>query len=109
MAQWIGFRSGHTHDTKVRDSEDSLRHAVLAVSGATPVDRDRKVQAMRRLAHRVLNCRLKALRARIVALTEPGKLTQDEVARLQESEQVLRSQGIEGILREFGVKVTLRA
>lgn len=105
MAQWSGQFSGLTHNTKVRDTEASLRLAVAAVAAvaqASSEDRPRKVRTMHALAKRVLAVRLKAVRARIAALTEPGKQRAVGVDGLQEREQQILRGGMENILREFG-------
>ncbi|MBN9693945.1 MAG: hypothetical protein J0M24_27190 [Verrucomicrobia bacterium] len=102
MAQWTGQFSGLTHNTKVRDTEASLRRAVAAAAQASPEVRYRKVRPMHALAERLLAVRLKAVRARIAALTEPGKRRSDEVGGLEEKERQILAGGIEAILREFG-------
>jgi gamma-glutamyl phosphate reductase len=105
MAQWMGQFSGFTHETKVQDLEESLRQAVKAFASASELDRERKAKAVRHLSERLLTSRLKVLRARVSALTEPGKQTAfgKQATRLQLREQELRAQGIVGILKEFHV------
>ncbi len=107
MAQWSGQFSGLTHDTKVRDAEESLRLANAALVDVQSADRDRKIRAVRALAERVLTARLKAIGAKIAALTEPGRHDDARVSGLQEREQQLRGDGVAGILREFGARDTL--
>jgi hypothetical protein len=72
MAQWTGQFSGSTHETKVQDIQNSLRQAIKILEAASEVDRAGKLKSIRRLSERLLAARLKALRARISALTEPG-------------------------------------
>jgi hypothetical protein len=105
MAQWMRQFSGLTHGTKVQDVEASLRQALAALSGAAYSDRARKAKAVRRLCERLLASRLKELRARYSALTEPGKKSEagKRVVRLLARQNELNSQGIDGILKEFGV------
>lgn len=105
MAQWTGQFSGHTHETKVQDIEDSLRLAIQTCRAASEAERTGKLKAIRHLAERLLAARLKALRARISALTEPGSKSLDDTkaAHLRSREQELQTQGVEDILREFGI------
>jgi len=108
MAQWTGQFSGFTHETKVQDTEISLREAVAtfkALPEAERAERAGKMKAVRHLAERLLAVRRKALRARISALTEPGtkeRLDSKQASHLRAREQELQAQGIDEILREFG-------
>ncbi|MGH7989965.1 MAG: hypothetical protein ACREDS_07255 [Limisphaerales bacterium] len=108
MAQWAGQFSGFTHETKVQDIEKSLRQAVETLKAASEMERSSKLKAIHNLSERLLTARLKALRARISALTEPGKrnATENQISHLQIREQELQAQGIDGILREFGILQT---
>ena len=105
MAQWSGQYSGFTHDTRVQDIERSLRLAIKTSKVSPEVDRNQKLKAIRHLSERLRAARLKALRARISALTEPGSQSLDEtkVAHLRTREQKLQAQTAAGILREFGM------
>ena len=105
MAQWTGQFSGMTHETKVRDIEESLRQAIDALTKASEADRDKKAKAVRHLSERLLAARLKALRARISVLTEAKnkRASGTQVMRLRMREQELDAQGISGIFREFRV------
>jgi hypothetical protein len=60
---------------------------------------------VQRLAERLLTARSKALRARISALTEPGRKNFDErqASHLRARELELKKQGIREILKEFGL------
>ena len=102
MAQWAGQFGGFTHETKVQDIEISLRQAVRALPEA---ERHGKLKAIRHLSERLLAARLKILRARISALTEPGNKTLDnsQASHLRTREQELEVQDVDEILREFGV------
>ena len=104
MAQWAFQYSGLTHDTKVQDMEASLRHAIDACSAAAESDRDRKQRAVVQLAERLLGARLKALRARISHLSEPGarRPPEEHLQTLRSRKQELETAGLDGILREFG-------
>jgi len=106
MAQWTGQFSGFTHETKVQDSEISLREAVATLKALPEAERAGKMKAVRHLAERLLAVRRKALRARTSALTEPGtkeSLDSKQASHLRAREQELQAQGIDEILREFGV------
>jgi hypothetical protein len=112
MAQWAYGYSGHTHDTKVLDVEESLRLAVAAHSAATEAERDHKSKAVHHLAERLLAARLKAVRARIARLSEPDQRrkpeTADHLERLRKHEAEVEAQGVDGILREFGFHGTVQ-
>lgn len=103
MAQWKGQFTGLTHETRVQETERSLRKAVSAFSAATGPDRDLKAKAVRRLADRLLGIRLKAVRARLAALSESGTKTphSGDYAHLRLIEAKLDSEGSSAILREF--------
>ena len=103
MAQWIGAFRGHTHETKVKDVEASLKKAIAAYSTATPLNA--KFEAMHHLAERVLMCRLKATRAQLAQLCESGskqRLNEKAIARYEHEFARLQENGIEGVLKEFG-------
>ena len=105
MAQWTGQFSGFTHETKVQDIEHSLRQAISTYKVLPGPKRGGKLKAIRQLAERLLAVRLKALRARISALTEPGSKSLDDTkaAHLRTREQELRAQSVDDVLREFEV------
>lgn len=104
MAQWAGQFSGFTHETKVQDVERSLRQAITTFQALPEAERSGKLKAIRHLAERLLVVRLKALRARISALTEPGSKSLDDTkaAHLRTHERELQAQSTDDILREFG-------
>lgn len=103
MAQWTGQFRGHTHKTKVQDIEDSLLLAIQTYRTTAEAERSGKLKAICHLAERLLAARLKALRARLSALSEPGSKSLDdtEAAQLRTREQELQAQSVEDILREF--------
>jgi hypothetical protein len=105
MAQWARQFSGFTHETKVQDIEHSLRQAIKTFETTPEAERSTKLKAIRNLSERLLAARLKALRARISALTEPGskRLDDRKAAHLRTREQELLDQGADEILREFDV------
>src|SRR5690242_7741928 len=107
MAQWMGQFTGHTHATKVKDMEESLRKAVDAFAAAQSADQLRKLQILRHLASRLLGARPKLLRARISVAAElkykQKKVHCQQVLGLELRAQELEVQGVDGILKEFGV------
>jgi ABC-type uncharacterized transport system auxiliary subunit len=105
MAQWTGQFTGRTHDTKVQAVELSLRQAVESFENAPQKERVGKLKAVQKLSKRLLDARLKALRARLFAVTEPGNKSQEArlATHLRTRVQQLEAQGVDGILREFGV------
>ena len=104
MARWAGQFSGFTHETKVQDIEHSLRQAIKTLETTPEEERPTKLKAIRHLSERLLAARLKALGARISALTEPGIKSLDDrkAAHLRKREEELQAQGADEILREFG-------
>lgn len=105
MAQWAGQFSGFTHETKVQDIEVSLRQAVESFRASSETDRDARLKAARRLAERLRVARLKALRARLSALTEPGckRLDERQASHLRTRAVELEAQDADAVLREFGL------
>lgn len=93
MAQWKGQYSGHTHLTKVLELEGSLRKAVAAYLSSEEAD---KLKAMEKLAVRLLNARVKNLRARLDLLVEP-----ESGAKLRQQVDFALSGGLSAVLREF--------
>ena len=104
MAQWYGFGSGLTHETKVKDLEASMRKAVTALKAANEAETDGKMKAVHHLAERLLAARLKAMGAKISQLREPKARPVDEqiVSRLEAEQERVRDAGVDAILTEFG-------
>jgi hypothetical protein len=109
MAQWIGYGSGHDHVTRIQDAEDTLRQALEALRASRPGDeRQKRAEAVRRLAERVLWARLR-MKVRIAAAREAqmGGATVErsqEIASLQDRAEVIREGGLSAILAEFGAQ-----
>ena len=104
MAQWMGQFSGINHQTKVQDIEESLRQAGESIKALPEDERTSKLKAIHHLAERLLTTRLKLLRARISALTEPSlRPRNNDVSHLRMREQELQAEGANGILKEFGI------
>ena len=110
MAQWLGAYSGNTHETKVGDAENLLRHAVAVLKSAGPgSDRERKGKAVARLAKRLLTARLNLANARIAAAEDVQTGVElarrsAEIASLKRREALMRTGGLEAILEEFSAK-----
>lgn len=113
MAQWVGQFSGRTHETRVQDAEDALRHAVLAFRESSPTDvREAKAKNVRHLAKRLLQARLRLLKGRIAQASEPRMTGQasawsDGVDALRAREISTRTGGVNGILVEFGAEAAV--
>lgn len=105
MAQWNGQFSDLTHDTKVRDLEDTMRKAVESLRAAADEERMKKSRALRKLANRLLAARLRCIRARIAAQDRPedNSPCAEAIASLRQMETSYRSDGVDGVLREFGM------
>src|ERR1700755_1725191 len=66
MAQWNGQFTGNTHATKVKDLEETLAHAVNVFREAESAEEiQAKGKSVRKLAEKLLNARLKFLKAKI--------------------------------------------
>lgn len=104
MAQWTGQFSGFTHETKVQDIEHSLRQAIKTFETISGPARSEKLRAIQHLSEKLLAARLKALRARLSALTEPGSKSSgnEQASHLRTREQELQGQNEDDILKEFG-------
>ena len=104
MAQWTGQFCGLTHETKVQETELSLRQGLKTFKTMPDAERIGKLKAIRTLAERLLAVRLKAMHARISVLTEPGSKSLDAgtASHLRKRVQELRVLGADDVLREFG-------
>ena len=101
MAQWRGQFTGLTHATKLEDAEEVLRRAVVVFRGTLPAEAAGKAKAVRHLAERVLNLRLKLLKARRAA-GPPVNNSSTYAEELLAPERAVLSAGLAGILSEFG-------
>jgi len=106
MAQWAWQFSGLSHATKVDDYEYMLKHAVEVFRTAHFEGKSKKGKSVRKLAAKVLNVRLKIIKAkRYEALPVKSEDWADrriQIEHLDELERKLTSGGIDGILEEFG-------
>ena len=104
MAQWRWQFSGLTHATKVEDLEATLGIAVMAYRAENPpLLREKKADAVRKLAARLLTARLKFLKARLAATQSSTTAPEKSYQSLQQREAMVRIAGVQGILAEFGV------
>ena len=108
MAQWNGQFTGNSHATKVNDYEDMLKHAVEVFQISSDEDRGGKSKAVKKLAGKVLNARLKLVKAKEYE-AEPVKSEDwakisSQIEHLRQTEAKLTSEGVNGILLEFGAK-----
>jgi len=110
VAQWLGQFTGRTHETRVRDAEDALGRAVEAWRDvSTPHERPKKAQNVRHRATRLLQARIRLVRARLARAREPRMTGQssawaDGIERLRAQETATRQRGVEAILVEFGAE-----
>lgn len=101
MAQWMGQYSGKTHLTRIQDREKQLRHAVeMYNSKETKGEQDAYVSSLIQFAEKLLNARVKALRAQIASLDPRNEEAQSSIESKIER---LSETGFVAILREFGV------
>lgn len=106
MAQWAWQYSGLSHATKVEDYEYMLEHAIEVFKSCPDAERSKKAKSARKLAAKVLNARLKLVKAKCYE-AEPveakdWKEKRVQIDHLKEAEAKLTSEGTAGILREFG-------
>lgn len=101
MAQWLRQFTGNTHQTKVKEREQQLRHAVdVLETKESPADQIASMQTVLRLAEQLHRARIRALRAQIASL-DPRESDRLDAA-LQKRDQ-LEAGGAQQILREFQV------
>jgi len=100
VAQWVGQFTGLSHTSKVADAEDTLWTAVAAFRAAVRAETAAKAEAVRRLAARVLDLRVKLLKARRNACG-PVDRASATAERLWEPERAALAAGVAGILAEF--------
>jgi len=101
MAQWAGQFTGNTHESKVLDREEQLRHA-MDVYRSKQTDDERALQAknIMRLADKLLSARIRAMKARLNAMgprSPDSPVANSMQARIQQVE----IGGIRSILAEF--------
>ncbi len=108
MAQWRWQYSGLSHATKVDDYEYMLGNAVDVFKAAKIEERPKKAKSVKKLAAKVLNVRLKIIKARrnetLPVKSEDWADRRIQIEHLDELAKKLTSQGVDGILREFGVR-----
>jgi hypothetical protein len=110
VAQWLGQFTGRTHETRVQDGEDALKRAIQALRDVSaPHEVPKKTKNVRHLATRLLQARIRVLRARIARASEPRMTGQpsgwaDGVDLLRAQEGATRVGGVHAILVEFGAE-----
>jgi hypothetical protein len=114
VAQWLGQFTGRTHETRVQDAQDALQHAVRAFHEVSALQaRETKAKSVRHLAKRLLQARIRLLKARIARASEPRMTGQpsawnDGIDQLRAQENATRVGGVHGILVEFGAEAAAR-
>lgn len=103
MAQWVGQYTGNTHTTKVRDLEETLENSIAKFRELkTDEEKLVKQKAIIKIAEKVLNARLKFLKAKIYDAEPVVEGKQSKlVSNLKEQETILLEKGVNGILIEF--------
>lgn len=108
MAQWAGMSTGRTHDGRVVDAENSLRHAISALRSADLAHRPAKAKSVQSLAEAVLSARVRRLKAVLnksseQRMTGQEKHTQAEVSAQRRNLEQLQKVGVQAVLEEFGI------
>ena len=106
MAQWLGQFAGHTHATAVRDAEHLLRHAIDQLRLTSHGDQAKKAKAVGALAKRVYSARVRFLKARIQAVSDPSIASAHEergreLDRLRAALIHVERASVAGVLEEF--------
>ena len=96
MAQWMGQFTGNTHESKIKDIEETLLTAIEALKLADEKLFKQKQKSVTHLCERLLSARLKALSARISKLPKSQNLIKRE--------KEMREKGINGIFVEFKIE-----
>ena len=106
MAQWMGQFTGRTHESKIKDIEDSLVSAIEALKVADEANIDAKRKSVVKLCERLLSARHKAVKARISKISETRSMENDskKTQSLVQREKELREHGIESILVEYKIQ-----
>ncbi len=106
IAQWNGQFTGNTHRIKAADDELVLEHAVGGFNTCSEEMKPHKAKAIRKLAAKVMNARLKMIRAKLEEAmpveSHKWEAARTQVEHLKAAEAKLVSEGADGILREFG-------
>jgi hypothetical protein len=108
MAQWAGMSTGRTHDGRVVEAENSLRHAIAAFRSADSAHRPAKAKSVKLLAEAVLSARTRRLKAVLnksseQRMTGHEKHTPAEISAQRRNLEQLQQSGVEAVLKEFGI------
>lgn len=106
MAQWMGQFTGRTHESKIKDIEETLSIAIEALKVGDKENLLQKQKSVIRLCERLLYARLKTLNARISKLSETQSLDNDfkKTQNLIKREKEMREKGVNGIFVEFKIQ-----
>lgn len=101
MAQWTGQYSGKTHQSKVLDREEQLRHAIEVFrSKQSQTEAQMQAKKVFRLADKLLSARVRAMKACLNARgprSPDNRIANEAEAKI---ERVVEG-GILPLLREF--------
>ncbi len=105
MAQWAGQYTGRTHESKIKDIEDTLLIAINSLKNADETTIGEKRKSVVKLCERLLSARHKAIKARISKITETRSFETDDkkTTSLRKKEKQLKEKGIDGIIQEFEI------
>jgi len=106
MAQWMGQFSGRTHESKIKDIEETLLTAIESLKSADETNIDTKRKTVIKLCERLMSARHKALKARISKISETLSLKGDSknIQNLIEREKKSKENGIAGIFAEYKIQ-----
>ena len=101
MAQWSGQFTGRTHQSKVRDREVLLLHAIdMYRKTRIQPERDAQAKTVYRLADQLLKARVRAMKARLNALG-PRPPDSPLVREIETKIQDMLDGGTRALLDEF--------
>ncbi len=105
MAQWMGQFSGRTHESKIKDIEETLLNAIESLKVADETNINTKRKSVIKLCERLMSARHKALKARISKISETRSLESDsnKTQNLIKREKELGVNGIAGIFAEYKI------
>jgi len=109
MAQWLGQFTGHTHQTRLADVEETLRGAISAFRTASIDERSKKAKAIGNLVKRLISVRARYAKAKLVVASQVGtseamEHRAAEVATLNRKLELLKSIHPTVVLKEFGAE-----
>jgi len=110
MAQWMGQYTGRTHESKVKDIEETLLKAIEALKTVDENNLEAKEKSVIHLCERLLSARLKAVKARISKLSETLSFDNDsrKTQNLIKREKHLEDSGLKDIFIEFKIQYLVK-